>query len=42
MVITALITMGVALFMSPLGQTWLNGLQDVWNAFIFWLVGLFS
>lgn len=42
LVITALITMGVALFLSPLGQTWLNGLQDVWNAFIFWLVGLFS
>ncbi|MEV0622238.1 putative cytokinetic ring protein SteA [Nonomuraea sp. NPDC050404] len=42
LVITALITMGVALFMSPLGQTWLNGLQDLWNAFIFWLVGLFS
>ncbi|WP_043628223.1 putative cytokinetic ring protein SteA [Nonomuraea candida] len=42
LVITALITMGVALFLSPLGQTWLNGLQDLWNAFIFWLVGLFS
>ncbi|MEU6713247.1 putative cytokinetic ring protein SteA [Nonomuraea sp. NPDC046802] len=42
LVITALITMGVSLFLSPLGQTWLNGLQDVWNAFIFWLVGLFS
>ncbi|PZG07560.1 putative cytokinetic ring protein SteA [Nonomuraea aridisoli] len=42
LVITALITMGVALSLSPLGQTWLNGLQDVWNAFIFWLVGLFS
>ncbi|MET8869984.1 putative cytokinetic ring protein SteA [Nonomuraea sp. NPDC004580] len=42
LVITALITMGLALFLSPLGQTWLNGLQDVWNAFIFWLVGLFS
>ncbi|MEU4574173.1 putative cytokinetic ring protein SteA [Nonomuraea sp. ATR24] len=40
--ITALITMGVALSFSPLGQTWLNGLQDFWNAFIFWLVGLFS
>ncbi len=40
--ITALITMGVALALSPLGQTWLNGLQDSWNAFIFWLVGLFS
>ncbi|WP_344886528.1 putative cytokinetic ring protein SteA [Nonomuraea antimicrobica] len=42
LVITALISMGVALFLSPLGQTWLNGVQDVWNAFIFWLVGLFS
>ncbi|MEU8251910.1 putative cytokinetic ring protein SteA [Nonomuraea sp. NPDC048916] len=42
LVITALITMSVALFLSPLGKTWLNGLQDVWNAFIFWLVGLFS
>ncbi|MFC5834925.1 putative cytokinetic ring protein SteA [Nonomuraea insulae] len=42
LVVTALVTMGVALFLSPLGQTWLNGLQDVWNAFIFWLVGLFS
>jgi len=40
--VTALVTMGVALSLSPLGQTWLNGLQDVWNAFIFWLVGLFS
>lgn len=42
LVITALITMGVALVISPIGQTWLNGLQDAWNAFIFWLVGLFS
>ncbi|TDE25220.1 hypothetical protein E1295_44825 [Nonomuraea mesophila] len=42
LVITALITMGVALSLSPIGQTWLNGLQDAWNAFIFWLVGLFS
>ncbi|MFI7702805.1 putative cytokinetic ring protein SteA [Nonomuraea sp. NPDC049480] len=42
LVITAMITMGVALALSPLGKTWLNGLQDVWNAFIFWLVGLFS
>ncbi|MDA0637746.1 putative cytokinetic ring protein SteA [Nonomuraea sp. MCN248] len=40
--VTALVTMGVALSASPLGQIWLNGLQDVWNAFIFWLVGLFS
>ncbi|KAB8195046.1 hypothetical protein FH608_011620 [Nonomuraea phyllanthi] len=42
LVVTALILMGVALSISPLGQTWLSGLQDVWNAFIFWLVGLFS
>jgi uncharacterized membrane-anchored protein len=42
LVMAALITMGVAIFASPIGQTWLNGLQDVWNAFIFWLVGLFS
>ncbi|MEW1841230.1 putative cytokinetic ring protein SteA [Nonomuraea angiospora] len=42
LVITALITMSVALILSPIGQTWLNGLQDAWNAFIFWLVGLFS
>jgi uncharacterized membrane-anchored protein len=42
LVVTALITMSVALTFSPIGRTWLNGLQDVWNAFIFWLVGLFS
>lgn len=40
--ITALTTMGVAIFLSPIGRGWLNGLQVVWNAFIFWLVGLFS
>ncbi|WP_188193841.1 putative cytokinetic ring protein SteA [Nonomuraea sp. SYSU D8015] len=42
LVITALITIVVALLSTPLGKTWLNGVQDVWNAFIFWLVGLFS
>ncbi|MFG1710247.1 putative cytokinetic ring protein SteA [Nonomuraea sp. M3C6] len=42
LVITALITMSVALFSSSIGRTWLNGVQDAWNAFIFWLVGLFS
>ncbi|MFG3438539.1 putative cytokinetic ring protein SteA [Nonomuraea sp. NPDC047897] len=42
LVITALTTMGVAIFLSPIGRGWLNGLQVVWNAFIFWLVGLFS
>lgn len=38
----ALITMGVALGASPIGKTWFSGLQDTWNGFIFWLVGLFS
>ncbi|MEV0587670.1 putative cytokinetic ring protein SteA [Nonomuraea sp. NPDC050310] len=42
LVLAALVTMGVSLGVSPLGQTWLNGLQDFWNGFIFWLVGLFS
>ncbi|WP_431922537.1 putative cytokinetic ring protein SteA [Nonomuraea jabiensis] len=42
LVVAALITMSVALNLTPIGQTWLNGLQDAWNAFIFWLVGLFS
>ncbi|NUR85115.1 MAG: hypothetical protein HOY71_13605 [Nonomuraea sp.] len=42
MVITAAVTMAVAIYASPVGKTWLNGLQDVWNAFIFWVVGLFS
>ncbi|HEX4817635.1 MAG TPA: putative cytokinetic ring protein SteA [Nonomuraea sp.] len=40
--ITALVTIVVALVSAPIGRTWLNGLQDAWNAFIFWLVGLFS
>ncbi|MFE3455515.1 putative cytokinetic ring protein SteA [Nonomuraea sp. NPDC059194] len=42
LVVTAMITMSVAIFMSPIGQTWLVSLQDAWNSFIFWLVGLFS
>ncbi|MBE1560843.1 putative membrane-anchored protein [Nonomuraea africana] len=42
LVITAMITMSVAIFMSPIGKTWLISLQDAWNSFIFWLVGLFS
>jgi uncharacterized membrane-anchored protein len=44
--VTALFTMGVAMITSPIGQvvgqTWLYGLRDIWNGFIFWLVGLFS
>lgn len=42
LVVTAAVTMAVAIYASPVGKTWLNGLQDVWNAFIFWVVGLFS
>ncbi|MFI0422578.1 hypothetical protein C1I98_27830 [Spongiactinospora gelatinilytica] len=42
LVITTLVTFGVALRISPVGQIWLEGLRDFWNAFIFWLVGLFS
>lgn len=42
LVATTLITIGVVLRVSPVGQVWLNGLRDVWNGFIFWLVGLFS
>ncbi|MFI6603123.1 putative cytokinetic ring protein SteA [Nonomuraea sp. NPDC050536] len=42
LVVTAAVTIAVAIYASPVGKTWLNGLQDVWNAFIFWVVGLFS
>ncbi|GGK84285.1 thiamin pyrophosphokinase [Sphaerisporangium melleum] len=42
LVATALITVGVVLWFSPMGKVWLNGLQDAWNGFIFWLVGIFS
>lgn len=42
LIFAALVTMGVALAVSPIGQTWFTGLQDMWNGFIFWLVGLFS
>ncbi len=42
LVATTLITIGVVLRVSPVGQVWLNGLRDAWNGFIFWLVGLFS
>jgi uncharacterized membrane-anchored protein len=42
LVATALITVGVVLWFSPMGKVWLNGLRDAWNGFIFWLVGLFS
>ncbi|MDH2430296.1 putative cytokinetic ring protein SteA [Sphaerisporangium sp. TRM90804] len=42
LVATALLTVAVVLWFSPMGKIWLNGLQDAWNGFIFWLVGLFS
>ncbi|GII79309.1 thiamin pyrophosphokinase [Sphaerisporangium rufum] len=42
LVATALVTVGVVLWFSPMGKVWLNGLRDAWNGFIFWLVGLFS
>ncbi|MFC6083382.1 putative cytokinetic ring protein SteA [Sphaerisporangium aureirubrum] len=42
LVATALVTVSVVLWFSPMGKVWLNGLRDAWNGFIFWLVGLFS
>nr|WP_203886252.1 putative cytokinetic ring protein SteA [Planotetraspora kaengkrachanensis] len=42
LVATTLVTIGVVLSVSPIGQVWLNGLRDAWNSFIFWVVGLFS
>ncbi|MET9069261.1 putative cytokinetic ring protein SteA [Streptosporangium sandarakinum] len=42
LVATTLITMGVAIIVSPVGKIWLDSVRDIWNGFIFWLVGLFS
>ncbi|MER5426505.1 putative cytokinetic ring protein SteA [Streptosporangium roseum] len=42
LVATTLITMGVAIIVSPVGKIWLDSVRDGWNGFIFWLVGLFS
>ncbi|WP_425460185.1 putative cytokinetic ring protein SteA [Herbidospora galbida] len=42
LVATTIVTIGVVLFVSPVGKIWLDGAQDVWNGFIFWVVGLFS
>ncbi|MFI6453431.1 putative cytokinetic ring protein SteA [Streptosporangium amethystogenes] len=42
LVATTLITMGVAIVVSPVGKIWLDSVRDVWSGFIFWLVGLFS
>jgi uncharacterized membrane-anchored protein len=42
LVATTLITMGVAIIVSPVGKIWLDSVRDVWSGFIFWLVGLFS
>src|SRR6478609_8426233 len=41
LVATTLITMGVAIIVSPVGKIWLDSVRDGWNGFIFWLVGLF-
>ncbi|MFF4992738.1 putative cytokinetic ring protein SteA [Streptosporangium saharense] len=42
LVATTLITMGLAIMVSPVGKIWLDSVRDIWNGFIFWLVGLFS
>lgn len=42
LVATTLITMSLAVIVSPVGKIWLDSVRDVWNGFIFWLVGLFS
>ncbi|MFI7537542.1 putative cytokinetic ring protein SteA [Streptosporangium sp. NPDC049376] len=42
LVATTLITMGLAVIVSPVGKIWLDSVRDIWNGFIFWLVGLFS
>lgn len=42
LVATTLITMGLAVMVSPVGKIWLDSVRDIWNGFIFWLVGLFS
>ncbi|GII96587.1 putative cytokinetic ring protein SteA [Sinosporangium siamense] len=42
LVAVAMVTMVAALLVSPVGQIWITGLRDLWNGFIFWLVGLFS
>ncbi|MEV7008915.1 putative cytokinetic ring protein SteA [Streptosporangium sp. NPDC051022] len=42
LVATTLITMGLAIIVSPVGKIWLDSVRDVWNGFTFWLVGLFS
>ncbi|SDG71008.1 Uncharacterized membrane-anchored protein [Sinosporangium album] len=42
LVAVAMVTMGAALLVSPVGQIWIAGLRDLWNGFIFWMVGLFS
>ncbi|WP_214107337.1 putative cytokinetic ring protein SteA [Acrocarpospora catenulata] len=42
LVATTIITIGVVVFVAPVGKIWLDGAQDTWNGFIFWVVGLFS
>nr|WP_246645406.1 putative cytokinetic ring protein SteA [Nonomuraea ceibae] len=40
--VAAAITICVALSVTPVGHVWITGLVDLWNAFIFWQLGLFS
>ena len=42
LVATTIVTIGVVVFVAPVGKIWLDGAQDTWNGFIFWVVGLFS
>jgi uncharacterized membrane-anchored protein len=42
LVITVLITLCVALSVTPVGRIWATGLLEVWNDFSFWLIGRFS
>ncbi|MGI5293042.1 putative cytokinetic ring protein SteA [Nonomuraea polychroma] len=42
LVLTGLITICVALSVTPVGQVWIARLLDLWNGFTFWLVGRFS
>ncbi|MBO3748611.1 hypothetical protein J5X84_21250 [Streptosporangiaceae bacterium NEAU-GS5] len=42
LVATTVITIGVVLYVSPVGKVWLTAIAETWNSFTFWLVGLFS
>lgn len=42
LVLTGVITICVAVSVTPVGQVWISGLLDLWNDFVFWLVGRFA